>query len=59
MKKPQVVFLLMLSGGVFYLVNRIAHAFEFAPGNMIEKMTGALDRVLPAVQENQIGRAHV
>ena len=51
MKKAQVFFLLMLSGGVFYLVNRIADAFERAQGNMIEKMTSALDMILPAVQE--------
>jgi len=52
MKKPQVMFLLLLSGGVFYLVNRIAYAFEDAPGNLVEKLTGALDRILPALQEN-------
>ena len=52
MKKASVLFLLILSGGIFYLVNRIAHAFESAPGNMIEKMTRALDIVLPGVQQN-------
>ena len=52
MKKAQAFFLLMLSGGVFYLANRIADAFARVPGNMIEKMTGALDMILPGMQEN-------
>ena len=52
MKKAQAFFLLILSGGVFYLANRIADAFARVPGNMIEKMTGALDMILPAMQEN-------
>ncbi len=43
--------MILLSGGIFYLVNRLAHAYEGAQGNIIEKLTEALDKIMPALQE--------
>ena len=47
--KPTVVFGLIASLGVFYLLNRFSLIYMELNGNFVEKFNGAFDRVIPSI----------